>query len=172
MRTLVELPEETTDRWQVVNDGVMGGLSRSEISFDESGATFEGDVSLRNDGGFASVRTLLPETDLSRWDGIALRVEGGGRTFQLRILTDDAGDGVAYRARFETPVEGARQVRIPFRTLEPTWRGRVVPDHGPLDPAQIRQIGFLIADGQAGPFRLRVEWIRAYRGDARETVER
>ena len=103
MRNLVELHESTEDRWLVVNDGVMGGRSRSRISFEESGAVFEGNVSLENDGGFASVRTSLPDSDLSDWDGIAVRVEGGGRTFQLRVRTDDAWDGIAYRARFETP---------------------------------------------------------------------
>ncbi len=162
MRTVVELDEGTSDRWQIVNDGVMGGRSQSRISFDDDGAVFEGRVSLENDGGFASVRAVLPPTDLSAWEGVAVRVDGGGRTFQLRIRTDDAWDGVAYRANFETPAEGAIEIFVPFRDFEPTWRGRILTDRGPLDTTKVQQIGFLIADGKEGPFRLRVEWIRAY----------
>lgn len=164
MRSLVDFEDSPADTWQVVNDGVMGGLSRARFSVDESTATFEGDVSLENGGGFASVRTRLEPVDLSRWDGIALRVEGGGKTFHLRLRTDDESDGIAYRASFVAPAGEARQVRVPFSAFEPTWRGRVPEGAPPLDPSRIEQIGFLISDEQAGPFRLQVEWIRAYRG--------
>ncbi len=49
MRTVVQLDEETADRWRIVNDGVMGGVSRSRISLDGTVATFEGEVSLGAD---------------------------------------------------------------------------------------------------------------------------
>jgi hypothetical protein len=35
----------------------------------------------------------------------------------------------------------------------------VVPDTSPLDPAQVRQLGLMISDRQAGPFELLVDWI-------------
>ena len=163
MLTVVKLDEKAASRWQVVNDGVMGGLSRSHISFDEGTATFEGTVSLENNGGFASVRTRLGPTDLGDWDGIALRLGGDGQTYELRLRTDDAWDGVAYRARFVAPDGEPRTVRVPFSTFRPTRRGRVPEGAAPLDPSRIEQIGFLIGDGQEGQFRIRVEWIRAYR---------
>jgi hypothetical protein len=163
MLAVVELEEEAEGRWRVVDDGVMGGLSRSHISLDEGTATFEGTVSLENNGGFASVRTHLGPTDLGDWDGIALRLEGCGRTFQLRLRTDNAWDGVAYRARFVAPDGEPRIVRVPFSAFQPTRRGRVLEGVAPLDSSRIEQIGFLIGDGQPGEFRLRLEWIRAYR---------
>jgi monofunctional biosynthetic peptidoglycan transglycosylase len=172
MLTLVELDGKNAERWQIVNDGVMGGLSRSRISFDGSVATFEGEVSLANNGGFASVRTSIGRTDLSGWDGIDLQVEGRGGTFQLRLRTDDRWDGVAYRARFEAPDGEFGSVRIPFTAMEPTWRGRVLTDVPPLDPSRIEQLGFLIADGHEGAFRLRVERIEAYRETERDQAPR
>ena len=43
--------------WTIVNDGVMGGLSSSEIiETEEKTLIFSGLVSLENNGGFASVR--------------------------------------------------------------------------------------------------------------------
>ena len=163
VHTIVDLDRRTADRWQIVNDGVMGGLSRSRMSFDGPVATFEGEVSLANNGGFASVRTSVDRMDLSDWDGIELRIEGRGGTFQLRLRTDDRSDGVAYRARFVAPDGEFGSVRIPFTAMEPTWRGRVLPDVPPLDPSRIEQVGFLIADGQEGAFRLQVERIGTYR---------
>jgi monofunctional biosynthetic peptidoglycan transglycosylase len=173
MRTLLEVGRDARDRWQIVNDGVMGGLSRSRITRDDSGATFEGEVSLANGGGFASVRTSLETTDLSGWDGIAVRVEGGGLTFQLRLHAGEA-EGISYRARFTAPPDRVRTVRVPFSAFEATWRGRPLPHAEPLDLSRISRIGFLVADGHSGPFRLRIESIRAYRetgleeGTARE----
>ena len=165
MRTLVGLHEKAADRWLVVNDGVMGGLSNSRISFEGSVATFEGEVSLENGGGFASVQAPLGLTDLTEWDGIALRVTGDGATYQLRLRTDGGSDGIAYRARFEAPEGELRTVRLPFSAFEPTWRGRVVANAEPLNPARIEQVGLLIADGHRGPFRLRFDSICAYRDE-------
>jgi hypothetical protein len=44
---------------QVINDDVMGGQSRSKLLRTAKGLLFEGDVSLANDGGFASFRAPL-----------------------------------------------------------------------------------------------------------------
>ena len=127
---------------------------------------FAGRTRLENNGGFASVRARLASKDLSSWDGIAVTVEGGGDTFQLRVRTDESWDGVAYRARFQAPEGDAGTVFIPFREFVPTWRGRTLRNAPALDPARIEQLGFLIADGHSGEFRLRVERIDVYRQEA------
>jgi hypothetical protein len=42
----------STQNWQPINDGVMGGVSVCRMRFDLSGhAVFEGEVSLENNGG-------------------------------------------------------------------------------------------------------------------------
>ena len=60
MRSVIhqfDTPSSTQD-WHPINDGVMGGASISQLRFDSAGhAVFEGEVSLHNNGGFASVRT-------------------------------------------------------------------------------------------------------------------
>ena len=43
--------------WYVVDDGVMGGLSRGEITINDSGnCLFKGYVTTENNGGFSSIR--------------------------------------------------------------------------------------------------------------------
>ncbi len=50
---------ENMDDWLIVNDVVMGGLSKSRfILSDSNTAIFSGNVSLENKGGFASTRSL------------------------------------------------------------------------------------------------------------------
>lgn len=140
----------------------MGGRSRSRVTFDGSTAVFEGEVSLENNGGFASVRTRLEPLDLSDRDGIELQIRGRGETLQLRLRTDNGWDGVAYRAYFrarrKAPWCGSRSPLSVPPGEAASWTTRP-----PLDPAAVTQIGFLIADGQEGAFQLRVDRIDTYR---------
>ncbi len=53
--------EEQFRQWMVINDGVMGGISRSTFTkAGPAGAVFAGVVSLENYGGFCSVSSRQP----------------------------------------------------------------------------------------------------------------
>jgi hypothetical protein len=150
--------------WQVINDGVMGGLSSSRMqTTKEAVGRFEGIVSLENNGGFASVRMVLGELDLSTFDGLIVRVAGDGKRYRLRLRTDRRFDGVAYQATFDTGPGEWETIEIPFDSFVPTFRGRILRDQPPLNTATICQLGFMIADKQAGRFRLDIEWVKAFK---------
>jgi monofunctional biosynthetic peptidoglycan transglycosylase len=147
-------------RWGAVNDGVMGGLSDSRLApASDSTAVFEGNLSLENNGGFASVRREPFGYGLSGAHALVLDVRGDGRRYQFRIRTDDRFDGVAYRAFFDTEQGKWNRITLPFDEFRATFRGRSVPGAPVLDPGQIRQIGFLIADKRPGAFRLEIKTI-------------
>lgn len=154
---------EDRESWYIVNDGVMGGISRSEIVFTEGGtAIFQGTVSLENNGGFASTRTGQRSYRLGVYSGLLLQIRGDGKDYQLRLRTDDRFDGISYRYRFTTQPGETQKIRVLFSDFEPVFKGRVVDDAAPLSPENIQQIGFLIADGQAGKFRIGVDWIKSF----------
>ena len=158
--TEFEKPEEA-DKWRSVDDVVMGGVSQSVFSVTpEETGVFSGELSLENNGGFASVRRNVEEVDFARVEAIALRVKGDGRPYQLRLQTETANNSVSYRAEFETTADEWREVRLPLSDLEPVFRGRVVPDAPDLVASEIKQMGFLLADKQPGMFRLETDWIR------------
>ncbi|MGD8699988.1 MAG: CIA30 family protein [Gemmatimonadales bacterium] len=159
---LVDFARSTAADWYVVNDGVMGGVSSSDMEVTADGTgVFAGRLSLENNGGFASVRTAPATSDLSAFAGLVLRVRGDGRRYQMRLRTDARFDGLAYRAEFDTEADRWITVVLPFDAFVPTFRGYVPPNAPPLDPGAIRQFGLLIADGQEGEFRLEVERIIA-----------
>ncbi len=150
--------------WMVINDGVMGGRSTSGMSATDSGyAVFSGKVSLENNGGFASTRSPISIPDMSGFTGVRLRVCGDGHRYRFRIRTDSEFDGVAYQLSFDTVTDKWADIDLPFEQFAPSFRGRPVPEAGPLNPERIRQIGFLIADKQAGPFALKIKSISFYR---------
>jgi monofunctional biosynthetic peptidoglycan transglycosylase len=149
--------------WYEINDTVMGGVSRSGIRRTDRGTgVFAGELSLENNGGFASVRTLLGRTDLSSHAGLEIRVRGDGRSYQLRIRTNDRFNGIAYRSEFETTDGEWTTVRIRFSEFLPTFRGRTPSDAPPLDTTSIHQLGFMLADKHPGLFSLEIDWIRTW----------
>lgn len=154
--------ENATDKdWRIVNDGVMGGRSKGFLEITNGVLHFHGEL-VTQGGGFTSVRTAK-RADLSRYEGLALRVRGNRRVFEVEI-NDGRRYGwrsVSRRARFEVD-ETWREVRVPFSRLRATVFGRPV-DVPPVDLEAIERIGFYILDGIDGPFRLEVDRVRAYR---------
>lgn len=149
----------TEPRWQAVNDGVMGGLSEGQGVMKDGILYFTGVLSLENNGGFASVRTSDLQSDFSGADGIALKVKGDGRTYQLRLATN--APRISYQADFATKPGEWLEVKVPFSEMKPSWRGRMLS--GPeLDLSKITQLGILLGDKKAGPFALEVDWLETY----------
>jgi hypothetical protein len=168
-KTLADLTEAGEEQqWVVVNDGVMGGVSESSLSVTaDSMAVFSGVVSLENNGGFASIRTRSRDFGLGGFTGIRIRVKGDGNRYQFRLRVDSNFDGIAYHQDFDTAPDEWTEIELPFERFEAGFRGRSLSHLGPPDPSKIRQIGFLIADKQAGRFSLLIDWIKAYRGPSR-----
>jgi len=146
--------------WDVVNDGVMGGRSQGFVSVKEGALHFTGTL-VTQGGGFTSVRAGR-SIDLTGQLGLELRVRGSGRQFEVE-LNDGRGTfgrAVSRRAPFPTSAEWT-VVRVPFSALRSTVFGQAV-NAAPIDLARIRGVGIYMVDGQDGPFRLEVDYIRAY----------
>lgn len=163
--SITEFDPADAAAWAAVDDVVMGGISASRLRLTESGTgVFEGDVSLANNGGFASIRRPVGPLDLRAFRGVVLRVRGDGQRYRLRLRTDNRFDGIAWQAGFATRADQWQVIELPFDAFEPSYRGRRPPAAGPLELAHIAQLGFMIADRQAGPFRLEIDWVRAWTG--------
>jgi len=154
---------EESKHWIAVNDEVMGGISQSRIEPSPTAtALFSGQLSLKNNGGFASIRRRADNFSLNNCTGVMIKVKGDGRTYQFRVKTDDQYDGVAYRILFATDDHHWQTLTLPFADFCASFRGRPVPDAPVLRPEQIRQIGFPLADKQQGAFRLEIAWIKSF----------
>jgi len=147
--------------WQIVNDDVMGGISRSSFTQTPGAAVFQGEVSLENNGGFASVRSAPMAHQLSGTKALVVRVRGDGKRYKLTLRTESGFDSPIYQCAFSTRAGVWEEHRLPLRQFVPTFRGRVLSNRPPLDPAAIGSVGFMISDKQQGPFRLEVAWIKA-----------
>jgi len=144
-------------QWRIVNDGVMGGKSTSSITVDENGrGLFSGDVSLENNGGFASVRYESGLEDIRRYNSLKLKIKGDGKTYQLRVK-GSKGDYHQYSYSVETTGEW-QTISVHFDKLQPIFRGKLL-DIPVFDGKEMHEVGFLIANGVAESFALRIDEI-------------
>lgn len=156
--------EQPTDLGVVTNDGVMGGLSKGTLARAEDGtAHFHGNLSLQNNGGFSSWEISQGKWDASGWDGVQLEVLGDGREYKVRLGTTARYrfSRVAFQAPFPTKEGEWTTVQIPFKTLKPSWRGQVLD--AKFDPADLRQLGIILADKKEAPFSLHLRSLSFYR---------
>ena len=168
--TIVEFdPSEAKSfEWRVVDDGVMGGRSKGQVKVSDDGVlTFQGKLSLENNGGFSSIRTGKIKKDLSPFDGLVTRVKGDGRTYQMRLTTDARFRGmeISFKADFETKKGEWIEVKIPFSEFSGSFRGMSLKNER-FNPSKIQRLGMLLADKKPGDFKLQVDWVRAYGGQS------
>lgn len=150
--------------WQVVNDGVMGGLSEGNVEFTDAGTMkFHGELSLENNGGFTTVRSADVDFNLSNDLGLLLLVKGDGRTYEARLDSSARfrGNPVSFAGKFKTTKGKWQQVKIPFSDFKGSFRGTELPKEV-LDPSVIERVWILLGDKQEGPFNLEIDWIRTY----------
>lgn len=143
--------------WQIINDGVMGGLSRSRFVVSDQGLIFEGSLSTANRGGFASIRGRLP-APAAQISGFCLQVSGDGRRYQLRLRESSDPDNIAWRAFFASGAN-VREVSLGLDDFEPVIRGRRVEVLPRLVDRPVNYIGVMLTSKQSGPFQLRVHRI-------------
>lgn len=161
-KTLYDFSSEAqASDWRIVNDGVMGGVSQSNFNVEPDYAVFEGEISLENNGGFASVRAFSSQLDLEGYTHISIRVKGDGKRYQFRIRDDNGFDGVSHRHYFDTTNREWQVITFPLDDFVPVFRGRTLSNVGKIKAEKIQQVGFLIANGKAEKFRLEIDWIKA-----------
>lgn len=143
--------------WYVMNDGVMGGLSKGNFSLHSDGyGVFKGFVSLENNGGFSSVRYRFSETSVNKHSKIILKIKGDGKRYQFRVK-DKVNNQHSYITYFETTGDW-QIIIIPMQSMYPTFRGRKL--YMPNYSGQImEEVAFLIANKKAEDFELQIQSI-------------
>ncbi len=109
--------------WRIVNDNVMGGISKSSLTFSDAGnGLFAGHVSLKNNGGFASVQlnTSIKLTEETKF--VVLRVKGDGKVYEFR-LKSEISQSESYVHQFNTTKEW-EIIKLSIGEFYPQFRGR------------------------------------------------
>jgi len=147
------------ENWNIVNDDVMGGVSTSYLylSNDEN-LIFKGDLSLKNNGGFASSRFTLNKKTLIGVKSFKIKFKGDGNTYKLRLRQKNRR--ASYSCNFKTVKNEWVEINIPINDFKPTWRGYYYTNYPALEIEKINSMGLQISDKQEGEFKLEIEYIK------------
>ncbi|MBZ9610963.1 CIA30 family protein [Rheinheimera maricola] len=142
------------ERIMLVHDTVMGGHSNGYVRQQANTLLFSGNLSLANNGGFASVEfKLLRPLASATIERLVLNVTADDRRYQLRLKTAFLPQGVAYVAEF-TPKTHKHDYAFTLQDFTGRYRGRTMPNFPTLNFADVTHVGIMLADKTAGPFRI------------------
>ena len=141
-----------TGNWVVVNDGVMGGLSRGTFNLSENEtAIFSGTISLENSGGFSSVRYNTGKINVEDFSILELNLKGDGKKYQVRIR-EKGSDYFSYIYTFQTSGEW-ETIKVPLAEMYPSFRGSKLNRPNYSGKSMV-ELTFLIGNNKAESFRL------------------
>lgn len=145
--------ENSAEGWYIVNDGVMGGLSKGQFSRENDVGIFKGKVSTDNNGGFTMIQNQFKTIVTKNFKGFVIKLKGDGKDYQFRVKSDRYQQ-YSYMHQFSTSGEW-EEISIPFSNLVPRFRGRLV-DLPNFDGSQIQEIAFLIGNKRDEAFELQI----------------
>lgn len=149
--------ESNIRNWKIVDDVVMGGRSDGNFKINDTGyGEFSGDVSLKNNGGFSSVRYNFNTVSSSNFKSFQLRIKGDGNSFQFRVKSSNR-QRFSYIYTFNTSGDW-ETISIPFNKMEPAFRGYKL-DQPNFDGLQMEEIAFLIGNKKEQSFKLFIDSI-------------
>ena len=158
---------DSAQGWTSVNDGVMGGISKGGFKrTEEKTLLFSGELSLENNGGFASIRTKPRTLSLTGAKGIVVKARGDGRTYWFELRTARQFGASSYRAYLKTEKNKFIESFIPLSEFKLQAFGRQLPS-GTINPYAVQSFGFTLADKKEGPFKLEIDYVKAVFDDAK-----
>jgi len=149
--------EADIEKWNIVNDDVMGGRSSSNIVLNADGfGEFSGNISLENNGGFSSVRHEFNSIKVDSDAKISIKLKGDGKNYQLRVK-NNSRNYYSYISTFSTSGEW-QEIEIPLKEMYPSFRGRKL-DAPNFSHDYIEEIVFLIGNKKNETFKLLIDTI-------------
>jgi hypothetical protein len=149
--------------WQLITDGVMGGVSSGTLEKDtiegKQCIRLRGNISLKNNGGFIQAALDIgatPVANTSAYQGIMLEVYGNDEEYNLHLRSKDVWlPWQSYRASFVAPAKW-QIIKLPFSIFS-GYRIRK-----PLDLAHLTRIG-IVAIGHEFAVDLCIGQLALYR---------
>lgn len=155
----IDFTENELDGWFIINDGVMGGLSKGQARFTEEGLLFYGSVSLENNGGFTSLRAPFGNYDLSEYTQITIRYRSKGISMALQMEEDRRFYYPNFKVKLPKSEDWVtntyslaevRQYRMGYLT------GNLME---PKDRSEIIRMGFITDEKKASDFEFEVAYV-------------
>lgn len=146
--------------WNIVNDGVMGGRSQGQGYFTDTSLVFNGEVSLDNNGGFASLRSSYQDFDLSAYEKVVIRCKSKGVQFAFTLNIHRQFYLPSFKKRVQTQSDDWETIELQLSDFYAYRLGNQL-DYK-LDQASLGKIirlGFITDEKKYAPFEFEIDYV-------------
>ena len=152
---------EKCNDWFVVLDGVMGGLSTGELAVTENSFVLSGEVSLENNGGFASIRTPYESYDLSNYKIVTIRYKSTGQDFAFTLNKYRRFWYPNYKINLPITKGEWKEITCTLQEFKRYRLGRELSGHPDIDDlSKIIRLGFISNTKAATSYTFEVDFIK------------
>ncbi|MBU1014100.1 MAG: CIA30 family protein [Bacteroidetes bacterium] len=147
--------------WVVVNDGVMGGKSESTVQLLSNSILFKGNISLRNNGGFASLRNEGDKLDITQYKTVTIKFKTNtNRKFSFRLSNSDWFYKPFFKHEFGSSTPDWETATLPLTDFkEFTIEGETGNKLTSVNMKKEMRIGIILYDKQEGSFEIEIDYI-------------
>ncbi|MFP4846463.1 CIA30 family protein [Winogradskyella sp. PE311] len=143
--------------WQILDDVVMGGRSNGNFKLNTAGyGEFYGAISLKNNGGFSSLRYYFDAIESKTYSKFVIKLKGDGKSYQFRVK-DKSSNRHSYIFKFNTTTDW-QTVEIPFSKMYASFRGYEL-DIPNYDGKTMSEVAILIGNKKEESFKLLIDSI-------------
>ncbi len=152
---------DKTSNWSILSDNVMGGLSDASIAYENSSVVIKGNVSLKNRGGFVSIKSRFGKLDLSSFKTVKITFRSSSQIYAFTMENSERWYEPAYKHTFRAQkINTWETVSLKLDDFVEEVIGR--PTGNKVDKSiteSILRIGISTNEKREGPFELEIESI-------------
>ena len=147
--------------WKVINDGVMGGLSKGSKRLTTNSLLFKGVVSLDNNGGFSSLRYPFSDKNISKCNEIEIRYRSTGISMAFTIAVSRRWYIPNYKIRLNKTSSEWITKTIKLTDLRKHYIGKPMNETLKKETLkEIVRIGFITDEKKYGDFEFEIDYIK------------
>lgn len=152
--------DQAGQNWYVVNDGVMGGMSKSQLTITENSAILKGKVSLENNGGFASFRSPFQVFDLSKYKSVEIKYRSSGHDIALVFALYKKWFEPKYKINLHETSGEWKTVNVDLSSAKEYRIARITGAYLKQDQlSQIIRLGFITNSKIEGEFQFELDYL-------------
>ncbi len=150
-----------TSNWVILSDKVMGGVSEAQIEYGSTSVILKGTVSMKNRGGFVSLKSYFGKLDLSSYKTVRITFRSTNQKYAFTLENSRRWYEPAYKHEFSAKeINKWETVSLNLNNFveevisEPTG---IKANKSILE--SILRIGISTNEKKEGPFQLDIESI-------------
>jgi monofunctional biosynthetic peptidoglycan transglycosylase len=149
------------NNWVMISDNIMGGISKSKLEYTQSTMILSGDISLKNFGGFSSVKTTFGKYDLSQFKGVKIKFKSTNQKFAFTLEDNKNWTLPNFKGNFySAKVNIWEEKTIYFNDFKEYQVGESTGKK--LDNKNLKNIvrmGIITTEKKEGPFSIEIDYV-------------